>query len=99
MLPDDIIDAKVPCLKQMIDVFDQTQSTILATQVVEGPAISSYGVLDCNPVKEAAPLRREGPGREAEAGGRAFEKRHYRSLHPHPQDLRSARADAARRGR
>jgi UTP--glucose-1-phosphate uridylyltransferase len=51
ILPDDIIDATVPCLKQMTDVFDQTQSSILATQVVEGPAISSYGVLDSEPVK------------------------------------------------
>ncbi|MCU1314025.1 MAG: galU [Acidobacteriaceae bacterium] len=51
VLPDDVIDATVPCLKQMTDVFDQTQSSILATQIVEGPAISSYGVLDCEPVK------------------------------------------------
>ena len=51
ILPDDIIDAEVPCLKQMIDVFEQTQSSILATQVVEGPAISAYGVLDCTEVK------------------------------------------------
>jgi UTP--glucose-1-phosphate uridylyltransferase len=50
ILPDDIIDAKVPCLQQMIDVFDKTQSSILATQVVDGPAISSYGVLDGTPV-------------------------------------------------
>lgn len=50
ILPDDIIDAKVPCLQQMIEVFEKTQSSILATQVVEGPAISSYGVLDCTPV-------------------------------------------------
>lgn len=47
ILPDDVIDARVPCLKQMIEVFDQTQSSVLATQVVEGKAISSYGVLDC----------------------------------------------------
>lgn len=52
ILPDDIIDAKVPCLKQMIDAYEQTQSSILATQIVEGPAISSYGVLDCDPVKD-----------------------------------------------
>jgi UTP--glucose-1-phosphate uridylyltransferase len=51
ILPDDIIDATVPCLKQMTDVFDETQSSILATQVVEGPAISSYGVLESEPVK------------------------------------------------
>ncbi|MGC2621068.1 MAG: UTP--glucose-1-phosphate uridylyltransferase GalU [Acidobacteriaceae bacterium] len=49
ILPDDVIDANPPCLKQMIDVFDKVQSTILATQVIEGPAISAYGVLDGTP--------------------------------------------------
>jgi UTP--glucose-1-phosphate uridylyltransferase len=51
ILPDDVIDAKVPCLKQMMDEFEKVQSTIVATQVVEGPAISSYGVLDGKPVE------------------------------------------------
>ena len=50
ILPDDIIDAATPCLKQMADVFNEVQSSVLATQVVEGPAISSYGVLDCDSV-------------------------------------------------
>ena len=45
VLPDDVIDAEVPCLKQMIDVFDQKGGSVLATQTVEGPAISAYGVL------------------------------------------------------
>ena len=46
ILPDDVIAAPTPCLRQMIEVFDQVQSSILATQVVEGPAISAYGVLE-----------------------------------------------------
>jgi UTP--glucose-1-phosphate uridylyltransferase len=46
ILPDDVIDAPTPCLKQMVDAFEQTHSSILATQVIEGPAISAYGVLD-----------------------------------------------------
>ncbi len=50
ILADDIIDAEVPCLKQMIDVYNQTGCSVLATQVVEGKAISSYGVLDAKPV-------------------------------------------------
>ncbi len=50
ILPDDVIDAQTPCLKQMIDVFNEVQGTILATQVVEGPAISAYGVLDAKPM-------------------------------------------------
>ena len=46
ILPDDVIDANVPCLKQMIDVYNETGSSVLATQEVEGEAISAYGVLD-----------------------------------------------------
>ncbi len=49
ILPDDIVDAKTPCIKQMIEAFEQTQSTILGSEVIEGPAISAYGVLDCTP--------------------------------------------------
>lgn len=51
LLADDLIDADPPCLKQMIDQFNQTQSSIIATQQVDGPAISSYGVIDATPVK------------------------------------------------
>jgi UTP--glucose-1-phosphate uridylyltransferase len=50
LLADDVIDAEVPCLKQLMDVFDKTQCSVLATQVVEGPAISAYGVLEGKPV-------------------------------------------------
>jgi UTP--glucose-1-phosphate uridylyltransferase len=51
LLADDVIDGRVPCLKQMVEVFNETQSSVLATQVVEGPAISAYGVLDAKPVE------------------------------------------------
>jgi UTP--glucose-1-phosphate uridylyltransferase len=50
LLADDVIDAEVPCLKQLMEVFDKTQCSVLATQVVEGPSISAYGVLDGKPV-------------------------------------------------
>jgi UTP--glucose-1-phosphate uridylyltransferase len=50
LLADDVIDAKVPCLKQMVEVFEQTQCSVLATQIIEGKMISSYGVLDVKPV-------------------------------------------------
>jgi UTP--glucose-1-phosphate uridylyltransferase len=46
LLPDDIVDAKVPCMKQMVEAFYETQSSILASEVVDGPAISAYGCLD-----------------------------------------------------
>src|SRR6266704_2600248 len=50
LLADDVIDADVPCLKQMIDIFNEKQASVIATMVVEGKAISSYGVLDAKPV-------------------------------------------------
>ncbi len=50
LLADDVVDAKVPCLKQMVDVFNETQCSVIATQLVEGKAISAYGVLDVKPV-------------------------------------------------
>ena len=46
ILPDDVIDAPTPCLKQLVDAYDQTHSSIIATQEIDGPAISAYGVLD-----------------------------------------------------
>src|SRR5437764_90205 len=49
LLADDVIDSKVPCLRQMMDVYEETQSSVVAVQVIEGPAISSYGVLDAKP--------------------------------------------------
>ena len=50
LLADDVIDAEVPCLKQLMNVFEKVQCSVLATQVVEGPGISAYGVLDAKPV-------------------------------------------------
>lgn len=49
LLADDVIDAEVPCLKQMMQVFEETQCSVIATQVIEGPAISAYGVLKVKP--------------------------------------------------
>jgi len=51
LLADDVIDANPPCLKQMIHVFEEKQCSVLATQIVEGKAISAYGVLDVKPVQ------------------------------------------------
>jgi UTP--glucose-1-phosphate uridylyltransferase len=55
LLPDDIVDADTPCMKQMVEAFneafsrDNAQSSILGSEVVEGDAISAYGCLACTP--------------------------------------------------
>jgi UTP--glucose-1-phosphate uridylyltransferase len=51
LLADDVIDAEVPCIKQLIDVFNETQCSVIATQEIEGAAISSYGVIKTKPVE------------------------------------------------
>lgn len=51
LLADDVIDGPRPCLKQMMDVFEESQCSIIATQEVNGPAISSYGVLDAKRIE------------------------------------------------
>jgi UTP--glucose-1-phosphate uridylyltransferase len=50
LLADDVIDAKIPCLKQLMDVFKEKQSSVIAIQPIEGPAISSYGVIKAKQV-------------------------------------------------
>jgi UTP--glucose-1-phosphate uridylyltransferase len=51
LLADDVIDAQKPCLRQMMDVFEESQCSIIATQEVNGPAISSYGVLEAQKIE------------------------------------------------
>jgi UTP--glucose-1-phosphate uridylyltransferase len=55
LLADDVIDANPPCLAQMMKAYEATGCSIIATQVVEGPGISAYGVLDAKPVEGKFP--------------------------------------------
>src|SRR6202041_2693028 len=44
-LADDLIDAKVPCLKQMADVFDKHQVSVLGVQNVPKQDTDKYGIV------------------------------------------------------
>ncbi len=46
LLGDDIIDAEVPCLRQMMSAFDRYQSPIIAVQQIPREETSSYGIID-----------------------------------------------------
>ncbi|MBZ9609332.1 UTP--glucose-1-phosphate uridylyltransferase GalU [Clostridium estertheticum] len=46
MLGDDIVDAKTPCLKQLIDCFEDKQTTILGVQEVARGNVDKYGIVD-----------------------------------------------------
>ena len=52
MLGDDIVDAEVPCLRQLIDVYDDCQGTVLGVQEVAKDKVSSYGIVNPKMVKE-----------------------------------------------
>lgn len=53
LLGDDIIDAKVPCLAQMIAAFERYQSSIIAVQQVSKEETSSYGIIDARPAEDS----------------------------------------------
>lgn len=52
LLSDDIIDSRVPCLKQMAAVFERYGSSVVAIQKVEHKAVSSYGVIRAHQVAD-----------------------------------------------
>lgn len=45
LLGDDIIQSEPPCLKQMIDLFDQTSTSVIATQEVPWEDVNKYGIV------------------------------------------------------
>jgi len=51
LLGDDIVDANVPCLKQLIDVYEDYSGTILGVQEVPKAKVSSYGIVNPRPIK------------------------------------------------
>ncbi|AJA47765.1 UTP--glucose-1-phosphate uridylyltransferase [Clostridium pasteurianum DSM 525 = ATCC 6013] len=46
MLGDDVVDSKVPCLKQLINCYDEYKTTILGVQQVPHKDVSKYGIVD-----------------------------------------------------
>ncbi len=45
MLGDDIVDSEVPCLKQLIDCYNEFKTTILGVQTVPDEEVSKYGIV------------------------------------------------------
>jgi UTP--glucose-1-phosphate uridylyltransferase len=46
LLGDDIIDSRVPCMKQMVDVFERKGEPVIAVYQVPRDEIDAYGVID-----------------------------------------------------
>ena len=51
MLGDDVVDSEVPCLKQLINCFNEYKTTILGVQTVEFDSVNKYGIIDGLPIE------------------------------------------------
>lgn len=52
MLGDDIVDNKVPCLKQLMDAYDEYRTTILGVQKVAKEDTNKYGIIDAKFIED-----------------------------------------------
>ncbi len=52
LLGDDIVDSEVPCLKQMIEVYEKYNTTVLGVQRVAQEDVSKYGIIKCTEVDQ-----------------------------------------------
>ena len=50
VLSDDVIDAEIPCLRQLLDIHEFFSAPVLAVMEVPKESISFYGVVDAEPV-------------------------------------------------
>ncbi len=53
ILSDDVIDSEVPCLRQLLDVYEFYGAPVVALMEVPRENISAYGVVDAEPVSHA----------------------------------------------
>jgi len=52
LLGDDIVDSEVPCIKQLIDVYNEYKTTVLGVQPVSEEDVSKYGIVGGKPVDD-----------------------------------------------
>ncbi|OAB41819.1 UTP--glucose-1-phosphate uridylyltransferase GalU [Paenibacillus antarcticus] len=52
LLGDDIVESRQPCLKQMIDIYEQYQSSVVGVQPVPWNEVSRYGIVDGVSIEE-----------------------------------------------
>ena len=51
LLADDVVDAEIPALRQMMNVYEKYDAPVIATMQVAGEAISRFGVIDADEVE------------------------------------------------
>ena len=99
VLSDDVIDSEIPCIRQLLDVYEFYGASVVALMEVPGDAISGLRRGGCRP--GSAQLR-QGPavphpqhGGEAQAVGSAVQPGHHRPLRSDAGRFRFHRGDRA----
>ena len=52
MLGDDIVDNEVPCLRQLMDAYEEYRTTILGVQKVDENNVDKYGIIDAKYIED-----------------------------------------------
>jgi UTP--glucose-1-phosphate uridylyltransferase len=52
LLGDDVIEADTPCIRQMIDIYDRYNSSVIAIMEVPREEVTRYGVIRATPLPE-----------------------------------------------
>lgn len=52
MLGDDLIINSKPCIRQLIDVYEQTKSSVIAVESIPEDKVNKYGIIKAKPVSE-----------------------------------------------
>jgi UTP--glucose-1-phosphate uridylyltransferase len=52
LLGDDIVQAEIPCLKQMMDLYENLQQSIVGVQPVGNDEVMRYGIIDADMIED-----------------------------------------------
>ena len=52
MLGDDIVDNDVPCLRQLMDAYEEYRTTILGVQKVDKESVNKYGIINAKYIED-----------------------------------------------
>ena len=52
LLGDDVVSSRIPCLRQLMDVFESYSNTVLGVQKVSTNEVNKYGIISCEEIGE-----------------------------------------------
>ena len=88
ILSDDVIDAEIPCLRQLLDVYEFYGAPVVALMEVPKESISAYGVVDAEAgerttAARTALYRIRNLVEKPKASGGSLQSGHHRPLCAH----------------